>query len=111
MSNPKDILTPEYLAKLWKCGIETARKTIEAKTCCHYRNTVKGLTKRYRPSWGFMRYLQIRLPVGEFYTDTMISKVRSIRGHTCAKTYGNKFGYIKAYPLEKHDKQFLGDSL
>ena len=63
------------------------------------------------PSWDFMRYRQIRILAGEFYTDTMISKVRSIRGHTCAKIYGNKFGYIKAYPLEKHDKQFLGYSL
>ena len=41
----------------------------------------------------------------------MISKVRSIREHACAQIYGNKFDYIKAYPLEKHDKQFLGDSL
>ena len=59
----------------------------------------------------FMRYRQIRLPEGEFYTDTMLSKVISIRGHTCAQIYGNKFGSIKAYPLEKHNKQFLGDSL
>ena len=48
MSKLKDQLTPEYLARLWKCGIETARKTIEATTCQHCRNTVKGLTKRYR---------------------------------------------------------------
>ena len=79
--------------------------------CLHYRNTVKGLTKRYRPSRDFMRYRQIRLPAGEFCTDTIISKVRSTRGHTYAQIYGNKFGYIKAYPLEKQDKQFLGDSI
>ena len=41
----------------------------------------------------------------------MISKVKSIKGHTCAQIYGNKFGYIKANPLEKHDKKFLGDLL
>ena len=41
----------------------------------------------------------------------MISKVRSIRGHTCAQIYGNKFGYIKAYPTEKHHKFNFGDSL
>ena len=58
-----------------------------------------------------MRYRQIRLPAGEFYTDTMLSKVISIRGHKCAQIYGNKFGDIKAYPLEKHSKQFLVDSL
>ena len=100
MSKPNYRLTPEYLAQLWKCGIETARKTIDKKiTCRHYRNKVKGLTKRYRPSRDFMCYRQIRLPAGEFYTDTMISKVRSIRWHTCAQIYGNKFGYIKVYPI------------
>ena len=58
-----------------------------------------------------MRYKQIRIPAGEFYTDTMMSKIRSIRGYTCAQLYGNKFGYLKAYPMEKHDKLNLGDSL
>ena len=58
-----------------------------------------------------MRYKQIRVPAGEFYTDTMMSKIRSIRGYTCAQLYGNKFGYLKAYPMEKHDKLNLGDSL
>ena len=111
VTKPKDKVTPEYLAQLWKCGIDTARKTIDATTCKHYRNTVQGMTKRYRPTRNFMRYKQIRLPAGEFYTDTMIAKIRSIRGHTCAQIYGNKFGYIKAYPLNKHDKQNLGDSL
>ena len=102
---------PEYLDQLWKCGIETSRKTIEETPCRHYRNTVKVLTKRYMPSWDFMRYRQIRIPAGEFYTDMMLSKVISIRGHKCAQIYGNKFGDIKAYPLEMHDKKLLGDSL
>ena len=58
-----------------------------------------------------MRYRQIRIPAGEFFTDTMMSKIRSVRGHTCAQIYGNKFGYIKAYPMDTHDKTNLGDSL
>ena len=111
MSKPKYRLTPEYLAQLWKCGIETAHKTIEATTFRYYRNTVKGLTKIYRPSQDFILYRQVRITEGEFYTDTILSKVISIRGHTCAQIYGNKFGYNKAYSLEKHDKQFLGNSL
>ena len=41
MSKPKYRLTPEYLNQLWKYGIDTERKTIEATTCRHYRNTVK----------------------------------------------------------------------
>ena len=111
MVKPKDRLTPEYLAQIWKCGLETARKTIEASTCAHYRNVTKGLTKRFKPTRDFMRYRQIRLPAGEFFTDTMMAKVRSVRGYTCAQIYGNKFGFIKAYLMENHNKQSVGDTL
>ena len=111
IGKPKDSLTPEYLSNLWQCGLEMAKRTIEATTCKHYRHTSKGITKRFKPTRDFMRYRQIRIPAGEFYTDTMMSKVRSVRGNNCAQIYGNKFGYIKAYPMEKHDKTNLGDSL
>ena len=108
---PKNSLTPEYLSQIWHCGLETAKKTIEASTCSHYRNVVKGLTKRFKPARNFMRYRQIRLPAGEFYTDTMMAKVRSIRGHTCAQVYGNKFGFIKSYLMDDHNMQSVGDTL
>ena len=108
---PKHSLTPEYLSQIWHCGLETAKQTIAASTCSHYRNVVKGLTKRFKPARNFMRYRQICLPAGEFYTDTMMSKVRSIRGHTCAQIYGNKFGFIKSYPMEDHNMQSVGDTL
>ena len=108
---PKSNLTPEYLSQLWKCGLETARRTIEATTCKHFRHITNGITKRFRPTRDFMRYRLLRMPAGEFYTDTMMSKVRSVRGYSCAQIYGNKFGYMKAYPMERHDKQRVGDSL
>ena len=111
VSKPPDKLTPEYLAQICKCGLETARKTIEASTCMHYRNVRNGLTKRFRPARNFMRYRLLRLPAGEFYTDTMMSKIRSLRGYNCAQIYGNKFGYIKAYPMDDHNKQSVGDTL
>jgi hypothetical protein len=44
---PKHSLTPEYLSQIWHCGLETAKQTIAASTCPHYRNVVKGLTKRF----------------------------------------------------------------
>ena len=111
MSKPKDSLTPEYLAQIWQCGLEMAKRTIEATTCKHYRHTSRGMTKRFKPTRDLTRYRQIRVPAGEFYTDTMMSKVKSVRGHTCAQIYGNKFGFIKSYPMEAHDKNNLGDSL
>lgn len=108
---PKDRLTPEYLANIWNCGIDTARKTIEATTCKHYRNIQKGITRRFRPSRNFMRYRQIAFPAGEFFTDTFSAKVKSIRGYGYSQVYGNKFGYLKAYPMARHNKRDVGDTL
>lgn len=57
------------------------------------------------------RYRLISRPVGEFYTDTMFSPIRSARGYTCAQIYGNKYGWSKVYPMESKKKQPVGDSL
>ena len=111
VTKPKDKLTPEYLSQIWNCGIETARKSIEASTCRYYRQGTKGLQRRFRPSRSMMRYRQLALPAGEFYSDTMFAKVRSTRGYTCAQIYGNKFGFIKAYPMDGKDQQNVGDTL
>ena len=111
INKPQSKLTAEHLAKIWKCGLDTARKTIEATTCRYYRSITKGLTRRFKPSRNFMRYRQIAFPAGEFYTDTFKSSVRSIRGYKCAQVYGNKFGYVKTYPMEANDMQNVGNSL
>lgn len=66
MSKPKDKVTHEYLAQIWKCGLETARKTIEATAYMNYRNISNGLTNRFRPIRNFMRYRLLRLPAEEF---------------------------------------------
>ena len=42
MTKSKSKLTPEYLTSIWGCGKETAKKTIEATTCKHYRRTLSS---------------------------------------------------------------------
>ena len=112
VSKPKDRLTPEYLSQIWNCGIETTKKSIEATTCSrYYRQSRNGMQRRYRPSRSMMQYRQLSMPAGEFYSNTMFAKVRSTRGFTCVQVYGNKFGYIKAYPMDGKDKQNVGDTL
>ena len=110
-TKPRDALTPDYLANIWNCGKETARKTIEATTCKHYRRKERGITQRFKLSHNFMRYRQIALPAGEFFTDTFSSKVKSIRGHKYSQVYGNKFGFLKCYPMESHAQGPIGDTL
>ena len=111
VSKPQHKLTPEHLAKLWNIGIDTAKKTIDATTCKHYRHIQDGITRKFRPRRHFLRYKQLALPAGEFYTDTFISKVKSVRGFGYMQVYGNKYGFIKAYPMETKNKQDVGNSL
>ena len=40
-----------------------------------------------------------------------MAKVRSVRGFTCAQIYGNKFGFVKAYPMDDDEKQSIGNTL
>ncbi len=110
-TKPKGSLTADYLAHIWHCGKETARKTIDATTCKHYRRKERGITQRFKPSRNFMRYRQITLPAGEFFTDTWKSKVKSIRGHKYSQVYGNKFGFLKCYPMETNTQGHLGETL
>jgi hypothetical protein len=111
VSKPKDTLTPEHLAKIWNIGVDTARKTIDATTCKHYRNVQDGISRTFRPRRNFLRYKQLRLPAGEFYTDTFISKIKSVRGYSYMQVYGNKFGFIKAYPMESKNRNDVGSTL
>lgn len=112
ITNQRNKLTTQHLAKLWGCGLVTAKQTIEATTCRHYRQVdKKGMTKRFRSTRDLFRYKQISIPVGQFYSDTLFSKVKSLRGFTCVQLYGNKFGFMKAYPMETNDKQSVGDTL
>lgn len=97
-TKPKGSLTADYLVYIWHCGKETARKTID--TCKHYRRKERGITQQFKPSHNFMRYRHITLPAGEFFTDMWKSKVKSVRGHKYSQVYGNKFGFIKFYPME-----------
>ena len=58
-----------------------------------------------------MRYHLIRLPAREFYTNTMMSKIGLLSWQTCHQIYGNKFGWIKTYSMNNHNKQSVVDTL
>lgn len=58
-----------------------------------------------------MRCWQITRPSRKFFTDTFKACVPSMRGFTCAQVFGNKFGFIKSYPMGKHNVEHVGISL
>ena len=96
--------TPERIAKLWGCGLDTAKRTLEATTHKAYReylNSTGSLTRRFRTRLAQLRYRQLALPHGAMYSDTMLSKIRSIRGFTCGQLFCNDQWFVKFYPMKQ----------
>ena len=97
-SNATNSLTPEGLAKLWGIGIKIARRTLKATTHQCVR-TVGDLTRRFRTKKAHMRFRRLTTRHGQFYVDTLKSKVKSIRGFTCGNLYTNNLGFRKFFPM------------
>ncbi len=93
----KDTLTPEALSKLWKIGLSTVKRTLQATTHkCIW--TTGLLAKRLRTDRQQLRYKQLNKSYGRFYTDYLKSKAKSIRGFIGGTIFTNKLGFIRFYP-------------
>ena len=94
--------TPERLAKLWGCGLDTAKRTLESTTHKAYReyiNSTGSLSRKFRTRLAQLRYRQLALPHGAMYSDTMFSKIKSIRSFTCGQLFCNDQWFVKFYPM------------
>ena len=95
----------EELSRKWGIGLETARKTLKMTTQYGIRHALHPLRRRYRTDHLALGYHRLRSP---FYTDTLFSKVMSIKGNKCAQVYcGNN--YVKVLPMVS--KSHVGISL
>ena len=99
-SSSRSILTPMELSKLWGIGLATAKRTLKASTHRCIRK-VGDLTRRFRTDKAQLRHRRLATRHGKFYVDTLLSKVKSIRGYTCANLYTNDIGFRKLFPMEK----------
>jgi hypothetical protein len=97
--------TAEDLARKWKIGLETARKTLNCTTQYGIRHALHPLTRRYRTDIFMLNIKRLRT---RMYTDTLFSRVISINGNKCAQIYCNK-NYIKIIPMKS--KSEAGNSL
>ena len=94
-----DSLTAEDLSRLWCIGLKTARRTLLATTHQCLR-TAGVLSRRFRTDKAHMRYKRLATKQGLFYVDTLLSKIKSIRGFTCGDLYTNNLGFRKFFPME-----------
>jgi hypothetical protein len=104
-THQKGTISVSELSKKWFIGIETARRTLDRTThmgVCDFSN-VKG-TSRLKHTAHQLMFCHIRT---DFYTNTMFSKVKSLRQNICAQVYVTQFRWMKVYPLKKKLEAYL----
>ncbi|KAI2498322.1 hypothetical protein MHU86_16192 [Fragilaria crotonensis] len=76
----------ETVARRFRCGIETAQKTLKTTTQRGVRYAIHPLHRRYRVDH---LNLHRRRLADTFYMDTLFSKVKSLNGMECAQLITN----------------------
>jgi hypothetical protein len=99
------MVTAQELSERWFIGLTQARETIKVTTQNVTRSAVLPLSRRYRAD----RVFEKPLLRGEFYTDTMDGRCKSINGNRYAQIFANKDFFAIAFPLQA--KSEAGDAL
>jgi hypothetical protein len=103
----RSALTPEILSRRWGIGLDTAKKTLQATTQAGVRNVLAPGERKVCQRLDHLKFPN--LVHGQYYTDTMFSKVKSTRGHKTAQVFTIGHRYDRFYPLPS--KHFAGKAL
>ena len=97
----------ETVARKFRCGIETAQRTLKTTTQRGVRHSIHPLHRCYRVD--HLNLHRRRLD-DTFYMDTLFSKVKSLNGRTCAQliTNGN---FTCIYPMESKASSNIAQAL
>jgi hypothetical protein len=93
------------LSERWFIGLSQAQETIKVTTQNCTRSAVLPLSRRYRAD----RVFEKPLLRGDFYTDTMDGRCKSLNGKQYAQVMANKDFFAVAYPIAR--KSEAGDAL
>ena len=85
----------EEFSRKCNIGLQTSKDTLAAKTQHSVRTAVHPMSRRLR-----VDYLHLHRPLlrGTWYADTLFSKVKSIRGNTCANVF-TQGRFTKVVPM------------
>ena len=75
---------PEELSRKWGVGLQTAKDTMKATTQAGIRTAVHPMNKRLRVDHLHLHRKRLH---GNWFCDTVMSKVKSLLGNTCANIY------------------------
>lgn len=97
----------ETVAKRFRCGLETARKTLKATTQRGVRHSMHPLNRCYRVDHLNLHRRRLH---DTFYMDTLFSKVKSRSGFTCAQLITNGT-FTRVYPMESKSGSQIAQAL
>jgi hypothetical protein len=98
-------VTPNDLSERWGISIATATKTLKKTTQRFLRSAVLPLARRYRADRVFTR----KTLAGDWSTDTMDGRCKSLEGNRYAQVFANKAYFSRIYPMDSKSK--AGDAL
>jgi hypothetical protein len=75
---------PEELARKWNIGLQAAKDTLEVTTQHGVRTAVHPMARRVRVDHLHLHRPRLR---GNWYADTLLAKVKSRLGNTCANVF------------------------
>ena len=93
----KTILTREILARRWNIGLKTADQTLRATSQRGIRSFSNPIDRRLPTSQPHLSYSVIDKRI---YSDTMFSKVNSLRMNTAAQVWTDGEGFSLFYPIK-----------
>ena len=93
-------VTPENLARMWSIGLDTAKRTLQVTTQRGVRTAIHPLHRRYRVDH---LHLNRRRLNGDWYSDTLFSRVISLQGNVCAQVFTNG-NFTTVHPLSSKSR-------
>ena len=93
----KSILTSEILARRWHIGLKTADRTLRATSQRGLRSFNHPIDRRLPSSQPHLSYSVINKRI---YSDTMFSKVNSLRMFAAAQVWTDGQGFSLFYPIK-----------
>ena len=93
-------VTPQQLSERWGISIKTATKTLKKTTQKFLRCAILPLSRRYRADRVFTR----KTLSGDWSTDTMDGRCKSLDGNRYAQVFANKAYFSRIYPMDTKSK-------
>ena len=98
-------VSAQELSDRWCIGLKQAENTINVTTQLATRSATMPLSRRYRAD----RVFENPLLRGQFYTDTLDGRCKSLDGNSYAQVFANKDLFAVVYPMAS--KSLAGESL